>query len=342
MDAERTARRFFFALLVATTVLLAFVVQAIASALLLAAALAGVLAPLHTRLAARLRGRRRIAAAALVTALMTVSMGPLVTLAGFLTKESREAMRFVAVAVHGERVTALLDKLPSSLEKLAAEGLAGLADVDHAVSAHLDGTHAASTLLAALTATGSAEGEELVTWLDNLSPLRAGETRELLTQFRKVSFSVIVSTLISAGVQALTALLGYSIAGVPHPAFFTAITFPAAFIPAIGAGVLCLFVAALMYATGHGPTALFLAVWGLAVVSLVDHVVKPLLIKAGMELRGVVVFFALIGGLRAFGAIGLLIGPLVVALSLALLCMYQRDYAPRAAVAEASVRREAA
>ena len=60
--------------------------------------------------------------------------------------------------------------------------------------------------------------------------------------------------------------------------------------------------------------------------ALVDNVVKPLLIKAGMEMRSAVVFFSLIGGLAAFGAIGLIVGPLVVALFLALLRIYRRDF----------------
>jgi predicted PurR-regulated permease PerM len=71
------------------------------------------------------------------------------------------------------------------------------------------------------------------------------------------------------------------------------------------------------------------------VVGLVDNLVKPLLIKRGMELRGVVVFFSLIGGLAAFGSVGLLLGPLVVAFFLTLLRMYERDFkagkAPKAA-----------
>jgi predicted PurR-regulated permease PerM len=57
-------------------------------------------------------------------------------------------------------------------------------------------------------------------------------------------------------------------------------------------------------------------------------VVKPLLIKRGMNLHGTVVFFALIGGIATFGAIGLLLGPLIVALFLSLIRMYHEDYSP--------------
>jgi predicted PurR-regulated permease PerM len=75
--------------------------------------------------------------------------------------------------------------------------------------------------------------------------------------------------------------------------------------------------------------ALFLAVWGIVVVGLVDNVIKPLLIKRGMEIHGGVVFFSLLGGLATFGAIGLLVGPLVVSMFLALLSIYHRDFSPQ-------------
>ena len=61
-------------------------------------------------------------------------------------------------------------------------------------------------------------------------------------------------------------------------------------------------------------------------VGLANNVVKPLLMRGDAELDGAVIFFALIGGLASFGAIGLLIGPLAVSLFLALLRIYRRDY----------------
>jgi predicted PurR-regulated permease PerM len=129
-------------------------------------------------------------------------------------------------------------------------------------------------------------------------------------------------------VQAVAALVGYLIARVPSPYFFALLTFFVAFIPAIGAAVVCLFAALLLLVPGHPYMALFLAVWGLAVVGLVDNLVKPLLIKRGLEIHGAIVFFSLIGGLAMFGAIGLLLGPLIVSLFLAVVRMYHRDYSP--------------
>jgi predicted PurR-regulated permease PerM len=169
-------------------------------------------------------------------------------------------------------------------------------------------------------------GRELVAWIDSISPLRRGQTHELLGECKKVSYSVIVSTVLTAGVQTLVALVGYLIAGVPQAMFFTGLTFFFALIPAIGAATVCLVAALILLVTGHPYMAGFLAVWGVVVVGLVDNVVKPFLIKGDVEMHGAVVFFALIGGIAAFGMIGLLIGPLAVAMLLALLRMYRRDY----------------
>jgi predicted PurR-regulated permease PerM len=140
---------------------------------------------------------------------------------------------------------------------------------------------------------------------------------------------VIVSTLITAGVQAVVALIGYFIAGVPHPIFFAIVTFFVAIIPAIGAASVCLFAALILLATGHPYMALFLAAWGVIVVGLIDNVVKPYLIKDDVDMGGAVVFFALVGGISAFGMVGLIVGPLAVAAFLSLLRVYQRDFKPR-------------
>jgi predicted PurR-regulated permease PerM len=148
----------------------------------------------------------------------------------------------------------------------------------------------------------------------------------LLAEFRRVTRSVLVSTIATAGVQAVAALLGYVITRVPVPIFFAAVTFFFALIPAIGAATVCVAAALLLLATGHPVAAIILAAWGILVVGLSDNVIKPMLAKRGMHMHGVIVFFSLLGGLSIFGPIGLLLGPLSVAFFLAVLRIYERDY----------------
>jgi predicted PurR-regulated permease PerM len=351
-DRERVARRFFTVLLVLSIVLVALVARPLATALFLAAVLAGSLWPLQQRLARALGRRRSLAAVLMTLGVVVLILGPLVAFSTYLVKEIAEAVKFISDTYRSAGPDGLRALLPDTLERALSSVLdwisqqAGVSfgTVQRQVTAQSG--KAVAAMSAAVSATGSllfqgtmmvialyfflVQGDEVVAWLDRIAPLRPGQTRELMAEFKKVTYAVIVSTVITAGVQAAAAMIGYLIARVPNPVFFGGLTFLIAFIPAIGAASVCLAAALLLFATGHRGAALFLAIWGVVVVGLVDNVVKPYLIKAGMELRGAVVFFALIGGLGAFGTVGLLIGPLVVAAFLALTRMYERDFKSRA------------
>jgi len=341
---DLAARRFLFALLVGSLLLVAFVAWPLAEALLLAAVLAVVLNPVQARLTRWLRGRPQVSAAILVVAVLLLVVGPILAMSAVAVRETTEGVKFLLETVRSEGMTGLLQRLPAPLDEYAARALGYLGDLGAAVESQVrqQGPKAASAVGAAVIATGSllfqltmmlmalffllTSGKQLLAWVDGASPLRRGQTHELLGECRKVSYAVLVSTVITAGAQTLVAVVGYLIASVPHTFFFAGVTFFFALIPAIGAGMVCLVAALVLLATGHPYMAGFLAAWGLTAVALTDNVVKPLLIKGDVEMHGAVVFFALIGGIAAFGMVGLLIGPLAVAMLLAILRMYRRDY----------------
>jgi predicted PurR-regulated permease PerM len=139
-------------------------------------------------------------------------------------------------------------------------------------------------------------------------------------------------------VQSLAALIGYLIARVPHPLFFATVTFFVSFVPAVGAGGTVLVASVLLLAMGHTWMALFLAIWGVVVVGMVDNIIKPLLVKRGLHMHGAIVFFALLGGLTVFGTVGLIAGPLIVSFFLALVRIYQRDFGKHPDLSDATGR----
>src|SRR6185295_2042232 len=118
------------------------------------------------------------------------------------------------------------------------------------------------------------DGPQLVDWFEDVMPLGRGQTRRLLGEFRTVSVAVIVSSVATAAIQAAVALVGYLIARVPNPFFFAIVTLVVGMIPAIGAGAVTLVAAGLLYFSGHPGAAIFLAVWGIVAVGLIDNVVK--------------------------------------------------------------------
>lgn len=348
MATESSARRVFVGLIVVSIVLVGFVVAPFAKAFFLAAVLAGALTGLHERLARRLRGHRSLAAGMLCIAVVVALLLPLGSLTAYVVAELVGGVQLVLDTLSREGVPGVVERLPEWMQGPLANLLAGLqvrgAELLTFLQEQLStrGGSAARAVTGVVAATGSialqlvlmlialyfllVDGQRLVEWTESVSPLKRGQTTEILREFRRVTRSVMVSSLVTAGVQALAALVGYFIARVPSPLFFGAVTFFIALIPAVGAAVVCLAAALLLLLMGHPWAALFLAIWGIGVVGTVDNVVKPLLVKRGMHMHGALVFFSLLGGLAAFGTIGLLVGPLVVALFLALVRIYERDY----------------
>ncbi|NMO19316.1 AI-2E family transporter [Pyxidicoccus fallax] len=348
MASELTARRVFTGLILLSIILLAIVIRPFAEAFFLAAVLAATFYGLHKRLTRKLRGKAGVSAGIITTGIILALLLPLGGLTAFVVTEVTEGVQFVGQTVQREGVTGLIERLPgpvrgtvqSLLERLPMEQQ----NLDQTIQQQVttQGGTAAKAVTGAVAATGSlvlqitmmlialffffTDGARLVAWIESVSPLRRGQTREIMREFRNVSSSVLLSSVATAGVQAVAALIGFLIARVPAPLFFAGVAFFLALIPAVGAAIVVLAAAALMFFSGHPWAALFLAVWGTVVVGLVDNVVKPLLAKRGMHQHGAIVFFALLGGLAAFGTVGLLLGPLIVAFFLALVRIWERDY----------------
>jgi predicted PurR-regulated permease PerM len=328
--------------------LLALIVEPFAGALFIAAVIAAAISPWYERLAARLRGRRQIAAGLTTAAILFVVVLPLAVISVVLAKEISDGANYVRTTLRSEGVQGLINDLPRPLRALAEKVVARLpqGQGDLQDVAQQQGGRAAAAVGGVLSATWGVviqlvmmliafffflvDGPQLVDWFEDVMPLGRGQTRRLLTEFRSVSVAVIVSSVATAAIQAAVALVGYLIARVPNPFFFAIVTLIVALVPAVGAGSVVLASALIMYLGGHSYAAVFLVLWGVLAVGLIDNVVKPFLIRGGIELHGAVVFFALLGGLAYFGPVGLIAGPLVVSFFLAVIRMWDRDDAETA------------
>jgi len=341
--SPEAARWTLLVLTVISLALLTRIVQPFAAALFIAAVIAGAISPWYERLAARLRGRRQIAAGLTTTAILLVVVLPLASISVVLAKEISDGATYVRTTLRSEGVQGLTNDLPRPLRALAEKVVAQLPQGQDDLQdvAQQQGGRAAAAVGGVLKTTWGVviqlvmmliafffflvDGPQLVDWFEDVMPLGRGQTRRLLGEFRRVSVAVIVSSVATAAIQAAVALVGYLIARVPNPFFFGIVTLIVALVPAVGAGAVVLASAAIMYLGGHSYSALFLVLWGVFAVGLIDNVVKPFLIRGGLELHGAVIFFALLGGLAYFGPVGLIAGPLVVSFFLAVIRMWDRD-----------------
>jgi predicted PurR-regulated permease PerM len=155
-----------------------------------------------------------------------------------------------------------------------------------------------------------------------LSPLEPRHTRELLAEFRRVGRMTISGTVLTGLAQGLLAALGFWFTGVPQPIFFGFATALASLIPAVGTMLVWVPAGLYLLAVHHPVAGIIELAWGaLCVVGLSDYLIRPRLV-GDEAMPALMVFVALFGGLEVFGLPGLIVGPVLMALAVAVLRLY--------------------
>jgi predicted PurR-regulated permease PerM len=123
--------------------------------------------------------------------------------------------------------------------------------------------------------------------------------------------------------------IGMAVASVPSPVALGTATALTAILP-FGGSAVTLFASAWLAANGRWGAAIALAAWGLLVVSSLDNVLRPLLISGRAPIPFVVVFLGILGGLSAFGVIGIFLGPVLLSVAFTLLQQFAEPGRPAA------------
>lgn len=162
------------------------------------------------------------------------------------------------------------------------------------------------------------DGERIAQLTHRISRRLSGEmSDEVLSIVVGTTRSVFISIVGTAAAQAAVAYLGFLIAGVPGAFLLGVGTFVLSVVP-MGPVILWGGAAVWLYMQGEPGWAIFMAVWGAAVISSIDNFLKPLLIARGSTLSLALIFLGVIGGVLAFGFIGVILGPVLLALGVSL------------------------
>jgi predicted PurR-regulated permease PerM len=162
------------------------------------------------------------------------------------------------------------------------------------------------------------DGDRMLATAVGLIPMRPARRGELVDHVAAVTRAVVFGSLLTALVQGLLVGIGFALVGLPSPVVFGAIAAVASLIPFVGTSLVWVPAVGVLFLQGRWVAALVLAVWSVAVVSSADNVVRPLFISGRAQISTLPVFLGLLGGVTAFGPIGLVVGPVVVALTLTL------------------------
>lgn len=172
------------------------------------------------------------------------------------------------------------------------------------------------------------DGQGLFRKGKDLMPMEDKHKDEIANQLYITVTAVVRGLFVVAVAQGTLAGIGFALAGVPSPVFLGFLTMVMALIPLVGSTIVWLPVTLYYLTQGMMVKGIFLLIWGMFVVGLVDNFLRSILIGSKARLPIFFLFFGLLGGVRVYGPMGLFLGPLVLALLIAFIAVYREEYSP--------------
>jgi predicted PurR-regulated permease PerM len=170
------------------------------------------------------------------------------------------------------------------------------------------------------------DGPYLARLFLNLIPIRREYTAVITRKFKDIARSLILGYIMVALVQAVFAGIIFSVFQIKGALVFACLTFVCVFIPMIGGSLIWLPLGIARLINGDiAGGIIFLIVSGV-VISLLDNILRPMFLQNRIQLHPLIIFFAILGGIRAFGFNGLILGPMMVILFLTVLDLFLTEH----------------
>jgi predicted PurR-regulated permease PerM len=349
LDSMRDERKALGVFAVAAIAGIIWIVQPVGIGILLGMLIAFTLQPFYEKLVGR-HGRPGLLALGCV---MVSTIGLLAVVGGlsslFITRGSVMAQALIAslgpnggVRAAGLRFASRLGPLHFQLDEITAklrDAAAELASRGAAIAAAVATTtfdillmlfFAMMTLSFVLR-----RWREITVRAEEMLPIRPRYTRAILDEFQRVGRTTLLGTVVTGLAQGAFAAFGYWITGVPEAAFFGAATAIMSLVPGVGTLTVWVPAGIFLFATGHPGMGALELVWGsLVVVGASDYIIRPRLVGGHGTMPPLFTFAALFGGVEVFGLSGLILGPLIMAVSFAILRIFAQDAEERRALGE--------
>jgi predicted PurR-regulated permease PerM len=350
MDAPpraRTEDRFYarsFALVATAALGLAFyrIIEPFLGPVTWAIFLAFLVYPLHVRLTRRLKGRQQASAFILTVVILVMFLGPLTALSAAFAAQVGQLLQFAQTTMADQARSNSLDfaNVPwiqsvlswldntfgvntAQVRGWVTQGtqqvLQWMASMGGRVFVGAIGTAVGFVLMLFMLFFFIRDGEEMLKTARELIPMPRAYKARLFDHLSAVTRAMVYGTGLTALIQGALVGIAFLIAGLPSPLVFGVIAALTALLPFGGTALIWIPAAIVLAAQGRWGWAIFMVVWGALLVSLVDNVVRPWLVSGRADVGTLTVFIGVLGGLAAFGAIGLFLGPVVLALIIALI-----------------------
>jgi predicted PurR-regulated permease PerM len=286
-----------------------------------------VMAPVHRWLSRHMPVR--VAAAVVVVLGILLVLGPGVSVVGIVASEAQDMAtgvirspllaRISRIRVGPYQVGAQVEQIGSQIVSFIGSSALGLIGTATRVGIQL--TIAFFGLYYLLVAPQSI-------WraVRPFIPFSAASAEILRRRFGDVTVSTLVGTFLTAVIQGLAVGLAFRVVGLSNPLFWGVVTVIFAILPVVGSGLVWGPGAASLAMDGRWGAAIGLAIWGVLVVGNVDSVIRPIVFRRYARVHPFVTVIGAFMGLRYFGLLGLLIGPLAISYFFELIRMYRVEY----------------
>lgn len=339
MFAEK-ANAFLLVILIAFTVLVALLLSGFAAPLIVGAILASLTYRPYQRLQAAFRGQKNLAALVVLLAIILVIIIPFLSLITLLGTEA-----FTLFSQTRDQLS-LNDELSKAIVKFSDAFKLDL-DVNEFIATQVgpvlqgfglflyeqvgDVLSSVVRLLISffimlltvfyLLRDGAALGEFFL----NLKLFRNSDGLHLFQVFKNTGKAIIFGTILAALAQGVLGGLGFFIFGLKSPVLWGAVISFLGLIPLLGAYVIFIPAAIFLFITAPVWQAILFLLYNIVIVSTVDNIIRPKVVGDKIDIHPFFIFIAILGGLKLFGLLGIIYGPLIASIFLVLLEMY-RDH----------------
>ena len=167
------------------------------------------------------------------------------------------------------------------------------------------------------------DGDRIYEAMLEAIPLNAAETRKIFDRTHEVIHASVYGVIVIAMVQGTLGGLAFAALGLPSPVVWGVVMFFLSMVPMVGSSVIWVPTAIYLGMSGHWGKALALALWGALVIGTIDNFLRPKLVGERARLHELLIFFSVLGGLQIWGPLGLVLGPVMIAFTLALFDVFR-------------------
>jgi predicted PurR-regulated permease PerM len=167
------------------------------------------------------------------------------------------------------------------------------------------------------------DGDKIFTTVRDALPLEQEQATAIMARTRDVIGASVYGVMAVAAVQGTLGGIAFWVLGVPSAIVWGVVMTFLSMIPMLGAFLVWVPAAAYLALSGHPLKALFMVLWGVLVIGMADNFLRPRLVGGRTKLHELLIFFAVLGGLQVFGVLGIVLGPVVLAITLALVNVFK-------------------